>query len=75
MDNFKKKVKELIAKGLIITALTGTGAVMAIDIMLHPENYATTYEGYEGRPTISQVVERIDDNFNEIKENIKKGRK
>ena len=76
IDNNKlsQVVAKTIAKLLLVATLAASGAVFTADITLHPENYSTRYDGYVGAPTIPEFVGRIDDNFEEIKDTIAKGR-
>lgn len=56
-----KAIKSVVA--VLVAAGIGFGSITFVDFAKHPENYSTTYPDFEGRVTISEIIDRTPENF------------
>lgn len=65
--DFKQKAKKAIEIAGYI-AIAGFGMVMIVDLLMHPENYFTTFAEFEGSATFMEIVKRFPENIVQMTE-------
>lgn len=67
--DFKQKAKKAAEIAGYI-AVAGFGMVMIVDLIMHPENYFTTMQEFEGSATFMEIVKRFPEDVLQIVESV-----